>query len=146
MDLKEIKQIVDLMKRSGLTEFEIEEQDLKLRIARKTAETTTVIQAPQSHLAPAPAAAAAPAPAPEPVDPGILVKSPMVGTFYAAPSPDSPPYAKVGDTVTPDTVVCILEAMKVMNEIKAEVSGTITEVCASNGDSIEFGQPLFRLK
>ncbi len=146
MDLKEIKQIVDLMKRSALTEFEIEEKDLKLRICRSNGETQTVYAAP----APAPVAAAptaaASAAAPVEDDNSKKVKSPMVGTFYDSPSPDSPVFAKVGDKVTADTAVCIVEAMKVMNEIKAEVTGTITEICVVNGDSVEFGQAIFKVQ
>lgn len=152
MDLKEIKQIVDLMKRSGLTEFEIEEEGLKLRICRSNGETQNIIASPT--MAPFPmsqASAPTATPVAEPeaakaVDPAKLVKSPMVGTFYAAPSPDSPSFAKVGDTVTADTTVCIIEAMKVMNEIKAEVNGTIAEILVENGASVEYNQPLFRLK
>jgi acetyl-CoA carboxylase biotin carboxyl carrier protein len=95
--------------------------------------------AAQAHTPP-------PEPARQPVDESKLIKSPMVGTFYTAPSPESPAFVKVGDTVTPDTVVCILEAMKVMNEIKAELSGRIAAVLVENGDSIEYGQPLFRVE
>ena len=138
------------MKRSALTEFEIEEEGLKLRICRSKGETQTLVASPApTYVAPppaAPAAAPAEAPAPAAADSSKLVKSPMVGTFYSAPSPDSPEFVKVGDKVTADTVVCIIEAMKVMNEIKAEVAGTISEVCVANGDSVEFGQALFKVK
>jgi acetyl-CoA carboxylase biotin carboxyl carrier protein len=90
---------------------------------------------------------AAPAsPAAAPASGGIEVKSPMVGTFYGSPSPESPAFISVGQEITPDTVVCIIEAMKVMNEVKAEVSGTVTEICAENGKPVQFGQALFRLK
>lgn len=136
------------MKRSALTEFEIEEKDLKLRICRSNGDVQTVIAAP-APVAAAPVAAAAPAataPAPVVEDNSKIVKSPMVGTFYASPSPDSPSFAKVGDKVTADTVVCIIEAMKVMNEIKAEVTGTITEICVENGDSVEFGQAIYKVQ
>lgn len=150
MDLKEIKQIVDLMKRSSLTEFEIEEEGFKLRICRKNGETQTILNAPQPAAFPMPAPSANPpvsaSEAPKAIDPAKLIKSPMVGTFYASPSPESPPFVKVGDSVTADSTVCILEAMKVMNEIKAEVNGTIAEALVQNGDSVEYGQPLFRLK
>lgn len=159
MEFKEIKQIVDLIKRSGLTEFELEEKDFKLKICRKSGEvqpiyqTTTPMPFPQSAVPvpPAPgtpggpvtASGAAPEQAP---DEAKLIRSPMVGTFYAAPSPDSSPFVKVSDTVGEDTVVCILEAMKVMNEIKAETKGEIAEILVENGESVEYGQPLFRLK
>lgn len=155
MDIKEIKQIVDLMKRSGLTEFQLEEKDFKLRICRKTNEVQTFYQAATPAPFPAgtgPANGSPPAPAngtPEvekPVDETKLIRSPMVGTFYTSPSPESPSFVKVGDAVSEDTVVCILEAMKVMNEIKAEAKGVIAEILIENGESVEYGQPLFRLK
>ncbi|MCC5805658.1 MAG: acetyl-CoA carboxylase biotin carboxyl carrier protein [Opitutales bacterium] len=146
LDIKDIKQIVDLMKRSDLTEFEIEEEGLKLRICRSGG---VVVE----NRAPSPVAAAVPPAAVEsattaaPAEAsGKVIKSPMVGTFYSAPSPDSPPFVKSGDEVTEDSTVCIIEAMKVMNEIKAEISGKIAEVLVKNGESVEFGQPLFRVK
>ncbi|HSH09162.1 MAG TPA: acetyl-CoA carboxylase biotin carboxyl carrier protein [Oceanipulchritudo sp.] len=156
MDFKEIKAIVELMKRSGLTEFQIEEQDFKLRICRKSDEVQTIYQTttpapfpmpmPQQNMA-APQQNTPPAePVRVEVDESKLIKSPMVGTFYTSPSPESPPFIKLGDAVVPETVVCILEAMKVMNEIKAEVKGKIVEILAENGDSIEYGQPLFRIE
>jgi len=154
LDFKEIKAIVELMKRSGLTEFQIEEQDFKLRICRKSDEVQTVYQAatpaPFPVQAPQPvapqAAPAAAEPARREVDESKLIKSPMVGTFYTSPSPDSPPFVKVGDAIDTETVVCIVEAMKVMNEIKAEIKGKIAEILVENGDSIEYGQPLFRIQ
>lgn len=149
MDLKVIKQVVDLMKRSELSEFEIEEEGFKLRLSRKNGEAPQVIHAAPVAAAPAAAApAAAPAAAAEPVDEtGIeIVKSPMVGTFYSAGSPESPAFAKIGDKVGADSIVCIIEAMKVMNEIQAEISGTITEVLIENGEAVEYGQPLFKVK
>lgn len=149
MDLKEIKQIVDLMKRSGLTEFEIEEQDLKLRICRQSetaAAPMAVAQAPVPAPAPVPSAAA-PAEAPAKDDPSLhVIKSPMVGTFYRAPSPDSSPFVDAGSRIKNETTLCIIEAMKVMNEIQAEVSGTISEILVENGESVEYGQPLFKVK
>lgn len=157
MDIKEIKAIVDLMKRSGLTEFKLEEDDFKIHLCRKSDEVQTIYQTTTPAPFPVQAAAATPPPVPqntppaEPaaapeVDESKLIKSPMVGTFYTAPSPDSPPFVKNGDSVSEETVVCIVEAMKVMNEIKAELKGTIAEVLVDNGDSVEYGQPLFRLK
>lgn len=139
-----------MMKRADLTEFEIEEEGLKLRICRKNGDPVIatgiapVYQAQPVAAAPAPTTAEAPKEAEKPQGP--VIKSPMVGTFYAAPSPDSPSFVKVGDSVGPDTTVCIIEAMKVMNEIKAETSGTIAEILVQNGDTVEFGKPLFRLK
>ncbi len=150
MDLKVIKQVVDLMKRSELSEFEFEEEGFKLRLSRKNGDAPQIIQAAPIAPAPvaAPALAAAPAAPAAPVEEkGIsIVKSPMVGTFYTAGSPESPAFVKIGDKVGVDTIVCIIEAMKVMNEIQAEISGTITEVLVENGEAVEYGQPLFKVK
>ena len=153
MDLIKIKQVVDLMKKSDLSEFEIQDQDFKLRIKRDlpgrapiAAQAAPVAAAP---VAAAPAhMAAAPSPAaPAAADPSIkLVTSPMVGTYYCTPSPENPPFVTVGSPIKADTVVCIIEAMKVMNEIQSEISGTVVECLVANGTSVEFGQPLFRVK
>ncbi len=147
MDLNKIKQVVDLMKKSDLSEFEIQDQEFKLRIKRDL---------PGRAAAPAPVAAAAVAAAPAPVaaapaplaaDPNMkVITSPMVGTYYSTPSPDSPNFVAVGSPVKADSVVCIIEAMKVMNEIQSELSGTIVECLVASGTSVEFGQPLFRVK
>jgi len=151
LDLKAIKQVVELMKRSELSEFEIEEEGFKLRLCRKNGDTQIVHAAPVA-AAPAAAAAAAqdaaPLAAAAPVEEkGIsVVKSPMVGTFYTSASPESPAFATVGTKVGADSIVCIIEAMKVMNEIQSEISGTITEVLIENGEAVEFGQPLFKVK
>ena len=162
MDLKDIKIIIDLMKRNDLSVFELEKEGFKIRLKKSSAApggfAVSGYPAPLPGYAPPAPMPVAPAPlvasaggaepiAPAPAVPkGKEINSPMVGTFYAAMSPDSPPYAKVGQTVTEDTVVCIVEAMKVMNEIKAEVSGTITEVLAENGKPVQFGQTLFRVQ
>ena len=151
MDLKAIKQVIDLMKRSELSEFELEEEGFKLRLSRQSGESAPqILQATPVAQAAAPAAAPAPAaeaPAPAGDEPDIsVVKSPMVGTFYRSPSPDSPAFVDVGAKISEDSVVCIVEAMKVMNEIQAEIKGTITEILVENGDAIEFGQPLFKVK
>ncbi|MDP4963122.1 MAG: acetyl-CoA carboxylase biotin carboxyl carrier protein [Opitutales bacterium] len=154
MDLIKIKQVVDLMKKSDLSEFEIQDQDFKLRIKRDLPGRAP-IAAPAAPVAAAPApAAAAPAPAAPAAaaatataDPSIkLVTSPMVGTFYATPSPENPPFVTVGSPIKADSVVCIIEAMKVMNEIQSEIAGTVVECLVANGTSVEFGQPLFRVK
>jgi acetyl-CoA carboxylase biotin carboxyl carrier protein len=135
------------MKRSELSEFELEEEGFKLRLSRNNGETAPqIIQAAPAPAAAAPAAPAAEAAAPAEEEGISLVKSPMVGTFYRSPSPDSPAFVDVGDKISEDSVVCIIEAMKVMNEIQAETKGTITEILVENGDSIEFGQPLFKVK
>ena len=131
MDLNKIKQVVDLMKKSDLSEFEIQDQEFKLRIKRDVGGRTAV----------------APVAAPVAADPNVkVITSPMVGTFYATPSPDSPNFVAIGSNVKADSVVCIIEAMKVMNEIQSELSGTIVECLVASGTSVEFGQPLFRVK
>lgn len=152
MDIKLIKQVVDLMKRSDISEFEFEEDGLKLRLSSKGADAPQIIQAapaPQAAApaAPAPAAAGEP-PAEAPVEEkGIsIIKSPMVGTFYRASSPESPAFADIGTKVGEDSVVCIIEAMKVMNEIQAEIRGSVAEVLVENGEAVEYGQPLFKIK
>ena len=147
--LKVIKQVVELMKRSEISEFEIEEKDFKLRLSRKNGETQIVQAAPVATAPPVSAAPVAPAEVAKPSveDPNVFViKSPMVGTFYRASSPESQPFAKVGEKVGRDSIVCIIEAMKVMNEIHAETTGTITEVLVEDGDAVEYGQPLFKVK
>ena len=154
MDLKTIKQVIDLMKRSELTEFEFEEDGFKLRLSRASnSPAAPIIQsvAPVNPVVPTVAPAASPPAAgvdkKNVEDPNIeTIKSPMVGTFYRAPSPDSENFTDVGKKVDVDSIVCILEAMKVMNEIQAEVKGTITEILVEDGDAIEFGQPLFKYK
>ena len=152
MDLIKIKQVVDLMKKSDLSEFEIQDQDFKLRI-KLDLPGRAPIAAPAAPVAaaPAPVAAAPAAPAAAAAtataDPSIkLVTSPMVGTFYATPSPENPPFVTVGSPIKADSVVCIIEAMKVMNEIPSEIAGTVVECLVANGTSVEFGQPLFRVK
>ena len=152
MDLKAIKQVVEMMKRSEISEFEIEEKDFKLRLSRKNGDTQIIQAAAPVAAAPisaaAPAAPAAPATAAAPAEEqGVsVVKSPMVGTFYTAASPESPVFTKVGAKVSADSIVCIIEAMKVMNEIQAELSGTITDVLVENVEAVEYGQPLFKVK
>jgi acetyl-CoA carboxylase biotin carboxyl carrier protein len=160
MDLKEIKAVIDLMAKNGLTEFELEKGDVKLRVKRgPSGEWTTTslpIAAPAVGTQPLPQIVVAPAtavtvPAPVATAPAPAaglsqIVSPMVGTFYRSPSPDSPPYIDAGQEVNEETVVCIIEAMKVMNEIKAEVSGIIVEVLAQNGKPVDFGKPLFSVR
>jgi acetyl-CoA carboxylase biotin carboxyl carrier protein len=163
MDLKEIKAVIDLMAKNGLTEFELEKGDVKLRVKRgpsgewATSAIPTQVGGtqplPQIVVQPAavtPAAIATPqvvSPATPASGSGLgKIVSPMVGTFYASPSPDSPAYVEIGQEVTEDTVVCIIEAMKVMNEIKAETSGVIVEVLAQNGKPVDFGKPLFSIR
>ena len=153
VEFKDIKSIVDLMKKNSLSEFEMEKEGFKIKLRRPASEGKPEEVQVQHYLppvtgaAPAPAAAEVPAAAPAPEKPTEPeIKSPMIGTFYRKPAPESESYVEVGDTVTADTVVCIVEAMKVMNEIKAEMSGVITEILIEDGRPVEFGQALFRVR
>lgn len=149
MDVEKIKAIIEALERTEITRFEYEGDDVRLVIRRGSAGFAATV-APV--VAPAPAAVAAPvAPAaeaaPKPEEkPGHIVRSPFVGTFYRAPSPESPPFVELGQTVQKGQVLCIVEAMKLMNEIEAEVSGRIAEIFVENGEPVEFGQPLFRIE
>ena len=147
MKIDEIKAIAEIVAANDLAELKLEREGFTLEIKRGS---SVVAAAPVSVIAaPAPAVAAAPAPAAAPAAPAadnakrVTIDSPLVGTLYRAPSPEAAPFVKVGDKVTPDTVVCIVEAMKVMNEIKAEKSGVIRDILVDNGSAVEFGQPLF---
>jgi acetyl-CoA carboxylase biotin carboxyl carrier protein len=149
-DLKEIKAIIDLMKKHDLSVFEIEKEGFRLKL-EKGPSTKAAAAAPSAAAGTPKAAAAAPETtpaAPKAIESVPLreIVSPMVGTFYRSASPDIPPFVDVGKTVTEDTVVCIIEAMKVMNEIKAETSGIITEVLAENAKPVQFGQVLFKVR
>jgi len=158
LDIKQIKQIIDLIRRSELTEFAIEEKDFKLKICREGTGAVAApvvlpaqgLLAPSASLpaAPASAAVASPTPAAAPAEEEDVtyIKSPMVGTFYLASSPDSAPFVEEGTKVTETSVVCIIEAMKIMNEIQAETKGTIVEVLVENGQPVEYGQQLFKVK
>jgi acetyl-CoA carboxylase biotin carboxyl carrier protein len=151
VDLKDIKAIIDLMKKNSVSEFELEKQDFKIRLKRGSNggglasvsdEATALTYTPPAQLLPT-------VPLPGSMPPNsteVEIKSPMIGTFYRSPSPESAPYTEVGTEVTPDTVVCIIEAMKVMNEIKAEAKGVITQVMVENAKPVEFGQPLFKIR
>ena len=147
-DLKTLRQLVKLMVDNDLTELDIEGEDGKIRLKRGGDEVKPVAPA----LLPAPPVAPVPSPAEPASTPveaeaaGTTIDSPMVGTFYAAASPDAQPFVSVGDAVGPDTVICVIEAMKVFNEIKAERSGTIVRLMVNNGDAVEFGQPLFEIE
>ncbi len=150
MDLKDIKAIIDLMKKYSISEFELEKQDFKIRLKRglnsvnHVEETTALpnLALPMATLSPNPAV-----PVPSPATTGeIEIKAPMIGTFYRAPSPEAAPYVEVGTEVNPEAVVCIIEAMKVMNEIKAEVKGVVTQILVENAKPVEFGQPLFKIR
>lgn len=152
MDISKLKELVNLMTANDLSEVELKGDKESVMIKRGA---PAQVGPPIVHYAQAPApahaaaghATAAPASAaPAPLAAGSYIESPMVGTFYAAPNPDAAPFVKVGQNVTPDTVVCIIEAMKVFNEIKAEKSGIVESIMPKSGQSVEFGQKLFALK
>jgi acetyl-CoA carboxylase biotin carboxyl carrier protein len=158
MELKDIKAIIDLMRKNNLTEFELERQEYKIKLKRggggvnpasedsgyfpvaPAAPAPPPLPAPSAATVPATATAAAAGP------PSLEIESPMIGTFYRAPSPESQSYVEVGSEVNPETIVCLIEAMKVMNEIKAEVKGVVTHILVENAKPVEFGQPLFRIR
>jgi acetyl-CoA carboxylase biotin carboxyl carrier protein len=152
VELKDIKAIIDLMKKNSITEFELEEKDSKLRLKRGTNGGAPVAPSDESGTmipmaAPMPMISAPTVPMVTPITTGeIDVRSPMIGTFYRSPSPEASAYVEIGSEVSPDTVVCIIEAMKVMNEIKAEVKGIVTQTLVENGKPVEFGQPLFKVR
>jgi acetyl-CoA carboxylase biotin carboxyl carrier protein len=153
MDLKDIKAIIDLMKKNSISEFELERQDFKIRLKRSSngGQHTVMEEAmPMAGYLPAPGmaqgGAAAGGGSAGSASNEIEIRSPMVGTFYRAPSPEAANYVEVGAEVTAETVVCIIEAMKVMNEIKGEVRGVITQVLVENAKPVEFGQPLFKIR
>lgn len=152
-DLKDIKAIIELMRKNSVSEFELEKQDFKLRLKRGSNgsgaayEEAPVLTYVQPSVAVAPGVPVVlPNQIAAPVSNELEIKSPMIGTFYRAPSPEAASYIEVGAEVNPDTVVCIIEAMKVMNEIKAEAKGVITQVLVENAKPVEFGQPLFKLR
>lgn len=149
MDVEQIRSLVELMVSNDLSRLEIHEGENHVVLERGHQPIAAAPPAAATPPPPPPAAAsAAPAPAasaPAPAGTDLLIRSPMVGTFYAASDPESPPFVNVGDVVSPDTVVCLVEAMKVFNEIKAEVSGRVTRVLVRNGEAVEYDQPLFAL-
>jgi len=154
VDLKDIKAIIDLMKKNSISEFELERQDFKIRLKRGLNGGPVPVQYEDASGAavapPAVGVLSTVAPAALPAPPGtpgeLEIKSPMIGTFYRAPSPESASYVEIGSEVGPETVVCIIEAMKVMNEIKAEVKGVVTQILFENAKPVEFGQPLFKIR
>lgn len=167
LDIRKLKELIRLMVENELTEIDLKDEKETVSLRREGSQAPVVQVSPAPAAPPAapapiaPAAPAAPAPAPaapapaaapaaepSPADTSNLeqITSPMVGTFYSAAKPESPAFANVGDTVTADTTVCIVEAMKIFNEIKAEQSGVIEKVLVSNGDSVEFGQALFLVR
>ncbi|MDH3583873.1 MAG: acetyl-CoA carboxylase biotin carboxyl carrier protein [Phycisphaerae bacterium] len=148
IDLKVLKQLIRLMKENDLSELDLRDSDEQVSLKRGSGVVYPAVPVP-----PTPAPAAVPVESPagggdeEPIDEGLVqIKSPMVGTFYAAASPDADPFVGVGASVGPDSVVCVVEAMKVFNEIKAELAGTVEKVLVSNGEAVEFEQPLFLIR
>lgn len=153
MNHKEIKELIDFLVKKDIAEFELEQGDVKLRVKRTTAaaaplvvSTSAVASAPLANTASAATPAVAPAATSENDDGLYVVKSPIVGTFYEAASPGAAVFAKEGDTVAVGKVLCIVEAMKLMNEIESEVAGTVVQVLVSNGQPVEYGQPLFKIR
>jgi acetyl-CoA carboxylase biotin carboxyl carrier protein len=158
MDFHEIKQILDMVREHELTEFELERDNFKLRIRKNAAGHWTATMPPVSHVNYAPVmAAAAPVPAAPPPAPPVLtpadeevdfavLKSPIVGTFYRAPEPGAKPFADVGDAVRKGQVLCIIEAMKLMNEINSDVDGEVVKVYVENGQPVQYGERLFAIK
>lgn len=153
MNFKELKEMVDLMNENGLAELEVERDGMKIKL-KKAADNTVAIQpayaipsvpAVSRPVVEAPVSAAAAKPAEPSKDHLKEIKSPMVGTFYRASSPEAAPFIEIGQTVEVGQVVCIVEAMKLMNEIKSEVRGKVVEICVDNGEPVEFGQVLFRV-
>ncbi|MCK4912581.1 MAG: acetyl-CoA carboxylase biotin carboxyl carrier protein [Candidatus Omnitrophica bacterium] len=141
MEIKKLKEFIKFMDDNNLNELEIEEDGKRIRLKKNSSSQPTVIS-----QAPLPVPTAAPAEN-KPADSNTLeIKSPMVGTFYTAPSPGAKPYAEIGTILKPGDIVCIIEAMKLMNEIKAEVGGKVVQILAENGNSIEFGQTLFAIE
>ena len=158
IDIRKLKELVRLMVTNELTELDLRDEHEQVTIKRPNSQAHPVVMSPATFAGPAPVVAAAPVAAPAPAaapaaapaspksDGTVAIESPMVGTFYAASGPDKPAFVSVGSRVGPDTVVCLLEAMKIFNEIKAEKSGTVEAVLVKSGQPVEFGQPLFRIR
>lgn len=155
IDIRKLKELVRLMVENDLSELDLKDQEETVTIKRGVT-GVPMVAAPGAYVPPRPTPALSPdEPPADPANGGaapadtaglVAIESPMVGTFYAAPNPDSPPFVTVGSSVAPDSVVCLIEAMKVFNEIKAETTGTIERVLVNNGDPVEFGQKLFLVR
>ena len=153
MTIEEIRELINIVNESGVAELEVQRGDNRVRIRRTQRESRVGFTSFESHPAAAPVAPPAPPPAPAttPAPPPqledeLLVKSPIVGTFYEASSPSNPPFVRVGETVQPGAVLCIIESMKLMNEIEAEVAGVVTSKLVSNGQAVEYGEALFGIR
>jgi len=153
MTIEEIRELINIVNESGVAELEVQRGDNRVRIRRTQRESRVGFTAVDSHPASAtvappavpPAPTAAPK-SPEPAEDELLVKSPIVGTFYEASSPSNPPFVRVGETVQPGAVLCIIESMKLMNEIEAEVAGVVTSKLVTNGQPVEYGEALFGIR
>jgi acetyl-CoA carboxylase biotin carboxyl carrier protein len=155
VNLKEIKELIRLISERGFTEFEIEREGFRMRIIRSNnpgpasqAAPPTIMPQPntQAPIQSAPSQSTPPPEERQPEEALHIIKSPLVGTFYRSPSPNSEPFVKVGDRIEPETIVCIVEAMKLMNNIQSEISGVVAKIYAENGQPVEYGQPLFGVK
>ncbi|MGE5094492.1 MAG: acetyl-CoA carboxylase biotin carboxyl carrier protein [Betaproteobacteria bacterium] len=154
MDLRKLKKLIDLVQESGIGEIEITEGEEKVRISRQGSSPSVIMTSPMSpmampgHALSGPGAGTtAPVMAPAPEEPkGHTLKSPMVGTFYRAPSPGAPAFVEIGQAVTKGQTLCIIEAMKLLNEIESDVAGTIKAILVENGQPVEYGQPLFLIE
>ena len=148
MDLRKLKKLIDLVQESGIGEIEITEGEEKVRISRQVTTGPVMMAAPQMHHVGVPGMpAATPEPAAPAAEPkGHTLKSPMVGTFYRAPSPGAPSFVEVGQSVSKGQTLCIIEAMKLLNEIESDVAGTIKAILVENGQPVEYGQPLFLIE
>jgi acetyl-CoA carboxylase biotin carboxyl carrier protein len=150
LDISDLKEILRILEAQDITEFELEQDGVKLRVCRSSSAAAPAPPTALTALAPTaaapPAAPAPPTPAAEPTENGTLVKSPIVGTFYRAADPNSAPFVSVGDRVKVGQVLCIIEAMKLMNEIEAEVAGEIARVHPENGQPVQYGDPLFTVR
>lgn len=146
MNLEQVDSLIEKMERASLTEISYKDKDVDIKLKRELAPAVTQVPQTVQTQAAAPVQAPAEITAPKKEEEAITVKAPMVGTFYKAPSPEEEAYVKVGDKVSSTSVVCILEAMKLFNEIQAEVSGEVVEILVDDGDMVEYNQPLFRLR
>ncbi len=154
LDIKKVKELIALMRENDLAEVELTDGKNRIHLKRPQAQTPVITHLPMNMPMMPPAsfsttAVSSSSAQPDSIPPAeklLEIASPLIGTFYSAPSPDSEPYVKIGDRIKPETVVCIIETMKVMNEIKAEISGTLVEVNCRAGEPVEFGQVLFRVR
>jgi len=145
MDLRKLKKLIDLVQESGIAELEITEGEEKVKIVKGGVVSMSAAPQPALAAAAADTRAVAPGPEPEPGQEGHVVKAPMVGTFYRSPSPDAKVFVEVGQAVKEGDTICIIEAMKLMNEIEADASGVVKAILVENGQPVEYGQPLFIL-